>query len=342
MSIAVPPLFGEPVETFAAPPPAGAIAGFWRRLGAFLLDGLIVGIAAFIITIPFFSQLSKLGAYGRILGLIMALPYYAILNSRIGNGQTIGKRILHIQVVDASAVTLPFAKSLIRYLVLAIPYFLYASALPVTRTPWILSTALSALGIITAATLYLVLYNRNTRQGIHDLAASSFVVSSDLAGPPDEKPIWKGHWVILTTIVIVFLVSSKLIGMKISKWRAFPQLLEDARLLENLESVQSAQVMEQWSATLGKGESKKSLVLTIHWGGDSSDNEAVADRLAKIILTHDSSVQNFDSLRIVIVRGYDLGIAEATSTNTFAHSPNEWRARLSGSSISDETSPKKL
>lgn len=342
MGMAAPPIYGDPTQAFTPPSPLRAIASFWRRLAAFLLDALIVGVAAFVVTIPFVTPLSRLGPYGRVLGLALALPYYAVLNSRIGNGQTFGKRILHIQVVDEAGRTLSFSKSLIRYFVLAIPYFLSDPVLPATRTPWLVSTTLSALGIVSAATLYLMVFNRHSRQGVHDLAAGSFVVSSDLGGPPEKAPIWKAHWAIFAAIVIVFFVSGRIIGKKISKWAAFPQLLEDARLLENMDGVQSAGVMEQWSATLGREQNEKSLVITIHWDGDFSNKEAVADQFARTILLHDSTVQNFSSLRVVIVRGYDLGIAHFTLTNSFAHPPNEWRTRLFGSAAPGGVSPTKL
>src|SRR6266567_4130817 len=94
VTTATPPLFGDPTSASAAPPPGRPIASFWRLLGAFFLDSIILGIAAFVLAIPFFSTLSRLGPYGRLVGIFLALPYYGILNSRIGDGQTLGKRIL--------------------------------------------------------------------------------------------------------------------------------------------------------------------------------------------------------------------------------------------------------
>jgi uncharacterized RDD family membrane protein YckC len=173
VAIAAPPLFSDSAATFVASPPERPIASFWRRLGAFVLDSIILGFAAFILAIPFFSTLSRLGPYGRVVGIFLALPYYAILNSKIGDGQTIGKRVLDIQVVDAGGRTIPFSTSLLRYLVLFVPYFLSDAAFPVTRTPWIVSACQQVLGVVSAATLYMLIFNRHARQGIHDLAAGT-------------------------------------------------------------------------------------------------------------------------------------------------------------------------
>lgn len=62
MSVAAPPLFGDPVPATAAPLPERALASFWRRLGAFVIDSIIVGLAAFVLGIPFFDSFVQAGA----------------------------------------------------------------------------------------------------------------------------------------------------------------------------------------------------------------------------------------------------------------------------------------
>ena len=101
MSIIPPPIPGSPDSTVASIPAERRIGSLWRRFVAFLIDGIVVGIVGTVVALPFFDPLSRLGAWGRLLGFCLALPYYGILNSRIGNGQTLGKRWLSLQVVDA-------------------------------------------------------------------------------------------------------------------------------------------------------------------------------------------------------------------------------------------------
>jgi hypothetical protein len=64
------------------------------------------------------------------------------------------------------------------------------------------------------------------------------------------------------------------------------------------------------------------------WAGERSDDEAFADKVAKLILQNDPQAQDHDVLRIVVVRGYDLGIARARRTYPFEWTPAEWKARL--------------
>jgi uncharacterized RDD family membrane protein YckC len=169
----------------------------WRRLLALFVNALLLGIVSGVMCIPFFEQLSRLGPWGRLIGFCIALPYFAILESRIGNGRTLGKRWMHLQVVDGHGNTISLGKSLLRSSLFAIPLFVNGLELPVTRTPWIVSSILSVLIFgLGGSTLYLLLFNRRTRQGINDLALGSYVTKANETGPLNRQAIWNTHWVI--------------------------------------------------------------------------------------------------------------------------------------------------
>ena len=71
------------------------ISGFWRRLLAFLLDGIFIGILGFILGLFLFDFFAQIGGYGRIVGFCIALAYFGLLNSSVGKGQTIGLERIH-------------------------------------------------------------------------------------------------------------------------------------------------------------------------------------------------------------------------------------------------------
>lgn len=330
MSSVAPPLVSEAIFTGGIPQER-AIGALWRRIIAFLLDTLLVGIASILLTLPFFDTLSRLGPWGRLLGFCFALPYFAILNSKIGNGQTLGKRWMRIQVIDASGRTLTFSRSAARYVVLAIPYFLNGLILPVTRTPWAIASVISLIVFgVGGATLYLVLFNRRTRQGVHDLAVGSYVADASNTDTIEVQSIWKPHWVILSALLIALLAGGGILGNKLTKWGPFPELLEDARLVETVDGVQSAAVQVLRSSNWGSGESKKTLVISVRWTGNAASETAFVDEIARLLMRQDPKVQDQDLLRIVLIRGYDLGIAHAQTTHFFEHTPAAWNARLFG------------
>ncbi len=315
---------------YVAPLPVREIAGFWRRLGAFFVDTIIVGLSAFLVTWPLFSPLSKLGAYGRVLGILIALPYYAIMNSKVAGGQTLGKRWLHIRVIDKDGNPISLAKSTVRYSLLAIPYFLDDLVLPVSRTPWFVSYILSLLGLLSLATFYLVIFNGRTRQGVHDLATGTFVAQADVGGPVNLTPIWKPHWLILGALLVLAFAGPQLLGYRFLRQFPSGQLAEDVQLTESMSDVQSASAQIRRSVTPGKSDGARSLILTIYWTGDSTAREAFADNVVKAILSADQSAKDYDTIRVELIRGYDLGITHARVSYPFERSPSDWMARWSG------------
>jgi hypothetical protein len=51
------------------------IAGFWRRLAAFSIDLLILGVPALLFGLALFRWAASLGKSGRLIGLVVALLY---------------------------------------------------------------------------------------------------------------------------------------------------------------------------------------------------------------------------------------------------------------------------
>jgi uncharacterized RDD family membrane protein YckC len=340
LGVTAPPPSGDSLSIDGTLQPDRVIGSLWPRFVACVADGIVVGIAATLVALPFFEILSRLGPWGRLVGFCMALPYFAILNSSIGNSQTVGKRWMHLQVVDARGNTIAFGKSLVRYAWLAIPYFLNEISLPVTRTPWIVSSLIAVVVFgVGGANIYLVCFNRHTRQGIHDLAVGSYVGEADKSGPLKTTAIWKMHWVILGVLLVLLSWAGWILGNKLTKWGTFTQLLDDARLIENMEGVQQAEVQDltDWN----NDKKTKTLVINIYWAGKSSGEEAFVDRVARLILQDDPKVQEHDLLRIGMIRGYNLGIAHAQVSHYFEHTPSEWRARLFGTWPAESSTPTK-
>ena len=77
-----------------------APASLFRRFVAALVDSLILAGVGFVAGIFFAEHFSLLGRWGFLLGLSLAACYFSVLNSNLGGGQTFGKRLMKIQVVQ--------------------------------------------------------------------------------------------------------------------------------------------------------------------------------------------------------------------------------------------------
>jgi uncharacterized RDD family membrane protein YckC len=98
--------------------PSGPRASFWRRFGAILIDGIMLGIVSGILQAIF----GRNGGNG--LGTLVTLAYYTYFEG--SSGQTVGKKALGIRVIDfGGGGSIGFGRAFIR----AIGKFVSAIAL---------------------------------------------------------------------------------------------------------------------------------------------------------------------------------------------------------------------
>jgi len=137
-------------------------------------------------------------------------------------------------------------------------------------------------------------------------------------------------------------------------------LLEDVRVVEGVEGVQATGVQDMNTHNFRSGEKKKTLVINVYWVGKSAGNhpfaeslthkvtegwaekQPIADRVAKLIIEHDSTVNEHDSFKVVVIHGYNIGITHAQVSYSYEHTPSEWNTRLSETSPPEEPAPSKL
>lgn len=134
-------------------------AGFWRRVAAALIDGLLVGIVSWIVTAIFSAISDGAGVVAQILVFVAAYAYYAGMESSSYQA-TIGKIALGIQVTDLSGNRISFGRALGRNL----------------------AEILSALILLIG---YIMVAFTPKKQGLHDLIAGTLVVKKGTATSMD-------------------------------------------------------------------------------------------------------------------------------------------------------------
>ncbi len=77
--------------------PSGPRAGFWRRFGAALIDGIIVGIVASILS-AILGGAERFSATYQGINALLLLIYYGYFEGG-PTGQTLGKKALGIRVI---------------------------------------------------------------------------------------------------------------------------------------------------------------------------------------------------------------------------------------------------
>jgi uncharacterized RDD family membrane protein YckC len=166
----------------------GRIAGFWVRVLSDILDALLLGVFGLLLAIPFRDTFYRLGEHGVFVGLPISLAYAGVLQSRLGGGQTLGKRLLGLRVVKLDGSLLSLDRSLIRYVIVS--YGMYQTAVtyalvtvaPFLRLQWI-EAVQGGLGVALLLGCFLVLPFHPLKRGIHDLLTGTIVTRGGFPDP---------------------------------------------------------------------------------------------------------------------------------------------------------------
>jgi uncharacterized RDD family membrane protein YckC len=324
-SVPAPP--ATPVESPSPVRPQSVTipSGFWRRVAAFLVDVLVLAIPGGIIGWAFYDQLVRIGQAGRLIGFAIALCYFALLNSSIGNGQTLGKRLLKIRVVDLQGDTIPLHRSALRYLLLGVPYF--CNGLQLNQNNLWLGIPLAAIVFgLGGSILYFFLFNRNNRRTVHDFAAGTVVVRAEPQAVPQLLPLWRGHFVILAILMVGLGGAATLMVPSLLHKEPFARMLAIQAVLQKEPGIHNVGVQE--GVTRSGDNTTHWFAVNVAVADPQLDFEKTADRFARLVLTQDANIEKEDLLLVTVGRGFDIGIAYGWVNQRFSHSPEQWRAKL--------------
>jgi uncharacterized RDD family membrane protein YckC len=318
--------------TFVAETASAPFAGFWRRVAAFVVDAFILGFIGYALGLVFFDTFVRLGPWGRCVGFAVALTYFVPQESGRGGGQSLGKRLLRIRVVDAQGRPLNPARSVTRFAVFGVPYFLNGAVLPMDLATFVggFPLAVLALGGMSALA-YLLVFNRRTCQSLHDLAVGAFVVrvADGERHAPASTRMWRGHRVIAGALIALCGAMPLL----------FPQLMRlplfaDLRVLYVRLAAQPelrcVNVFVSSTRVYGRELSgvQRELLIQATIAGPLADYVPLSTRLAGIALSVLPEAAKEDRISVRLAHGFDIGIAASWTYNEMALTPAQWADRV--------------
>lgn len=314
------------------------IGGFWRRLGAFVLDMIVLGILGQILGYFFFDQLAAMGAWGRLFGWTISVSYFGTMNSRLGSGQTLGKRLLDIVVVDDTGSLISVQKSLFRSALLFTPMFLNGAAIPTDKIPTFFNYMLGFVifgGI--AVIFYLFVFNRRTRQNIHDLAVQTYVIKKSVTQIPVKKRIWTVHYAICGLLCVIVLVLSHLL-MGLSKSETRKGIFEARSEIVRETEIENVSLMVGRTSFVSKDKRTDQTYAfsQVVVSKKPVEPEAFMTKVATIILHSYPPALKKDFIRVVVTYGFDIGIAKRHSSYSGVYSPAQWLEKQHGANSADK------
>lgn len=301
------------------------VSGFWRRVGALFVDALILCIVGLILGLFLESLFVQMGAWGRLVGFSISLIYFGVMNSSIAKGQTIGKKALKIKVVDSNDHPINFGKSILRYFILATPFFLNKAHFSDESMLSFLIYPLSLIifgGIFSV--LYLYIFNRATRQSQHDLVVGSYVVNANVEKQELAK-VWNVH---LIVVAVLFLVAAVIPAFtsQLAQSEPFNRMHAVHSELSNDPSVGYVTISTGSSIFSSTTEGSKTTTFVSSQlflkTNNVSDTE-LARRLATIVVANYPEAMQKDTIIINLTYGYDIGIASKWSYHAYHFNPIE-------------------
>jgi len=229
--------------------------------------------------------------------------------------------------VDARGEPLSLPRALLRYTVLGIPYFLNGLPLPGAA---LTSLAISSLLVLMVfgigfSITYLYLFNRKTRQSLHDLIVGSYVVSAKPSvGEASFPPIWRGHWAIVS-ILIVLSLSTPVIAEQIMSSKFFAGMTPMYQAVQTQPHVINATVNRGSASFYGtRGHSETHyLSAALRVDQPITNDKSYARNIAHIIGALDPSLAQENVVTVRLTYGFDIGIASGWRGQTYTFKPDE-------------------
>jgi uncharacterized RDD family membrane protein YckC len=309
------------------------ISRIWPRIGALLIDSVVLLFIGQIIGIFASNYLSKLDFQGLLIGLGISVFYFTVAYSGITNGQTIGKRLVKIKVVDRQNEYLNVFRSFLRASIFCIPVFLVNypfSFLPedsvITQVKTILLISL-LIGIVLFP-----LINKATIQSIHDLFVASFVVKTDGQLTRIER-VKTSSYIIYFGVILSLLIISffALPHRNLNTDPNIANLSSIHKQLEKLPHVIKCSIYKKTTTIYSGNKTTVNYVevnLKIKFKPAKQNRkkaEQLIDSTAKVILQFYDSVPKLDFIYIGLSYGFTIGIARRNYAYFSIKSPFEWQ-----------------
>lgn len=305
------------------------LSGFWTRIWALLIDSFILGIFGFILGFAFENFFISLGESAKLIGWVISLAYFSILNSRMNNGQTLGKKLMKIQVTDIEGKTIDLKTSFIRALILTIPFFLNGFKIPGSDAFSIINIIQSI--IIFAAGIGIIvfyIFNKETRQSLHDILMKTYVVRDHRNHAVTEMPpLKKLPFYITGGLISLIIITS------VYSFNSNSEIKELIPVYEKI-SQQNHVVRASISMNYFPPESKKpAYTISIRTdqkqlSNSNMENNPVVKEAVETFINSNVYETDQSLLNVVIGSGFDIGIARKNNSYNVIKPIYKWRETL--------------
>ncbi len=303
------------------------VVGFWLRLISDFLDVIFLGLFGALLALLLKGLFYRIGEDGLWIGLCITFLYTGILQSNIGQGQSLAKKLLKIQVLrlDGSYLSLP--RSFLRYTIIAVIcynpwiWMTLTSVLPFLNNSFLQSIYNCGVFFILLGVVVLVAFHP-LKRGLHDFLAGSLVVRKGMYDsekirvlnvPSKVKKsfaIWGACCIILITASYYMIQKQRDLMPLLRELTAIQKNIEETTQFKNIS------VKHNWLTVRGADDTvRKTTSVNIFPFLEKAkfdDDELLLSEIRKVvgIITNSySKIDECDYIKVQVRTGLNIGIA---------------------------------
>jgi uncharacterized RDD family membrane protein YckC len=286
------------------------------RFAALIIDIIILGAVGYISGLFLEDFYVSLGKYGTLVGTLLILIYYSLLQSHLGKGQSIGKRAIGAKVTDLNGNYLSVKDSFLR----AFIYFFPIMNAGIFSKGSFSTVIIVIFTLFLFTTIYFILVNKS-RRCLHDILMKTVVTNKNVTEfEVDEKHDINNSKVIpIAVIVAVIIVISFVQSLRNN---SFSELISLKEKIESREGVISATKVQKgvskfFTRDTSNVTSYINVVVWIDNKDEAMNRESkYFDNFLEIIKKEIPEYRGVDQIVINLYHGYNIGIASKTRSMT--------------------------
>ena len=284
-----------------------------HKLAALLVDGGLLVLICMMLGEVLASSFVQMGAWGPLVGIMLALLYVAFMNSELSRWETVGHRCFALRVVDCRGAPISFTCSLYRSATIACPAVVLVFVAVMEEAlghnifaSWLFIMAWTVLGVNG----YLWCFNRDNAQTLSDLAASTYLINTRMSQP--GIPLNSKHqWLALPFILAAVIVAEDFRGAN-NRFALDRQSDAITHTLAQSTSIHSTSLIYREDAEAGWRITAK---VKLH--DAAVNNSQCAQRVAQFIAHHLSSYVHSSPIEVHLVYMFDIGFWSKSMSATY-------------------------
>jgi uncharacterized RDD family membrane protein YckC len=307
-------------------------AGFWRRTAAFAIDGIVLGLIGMAVIALGFEWLTRIGAWGRLIGFAFGSLYFTLLEGVNRRCQSLGKQALKIKVVRLSPdgfVPLTPIQAWLRYAIIAVPFILggmgFVDTSAMRHGPsWLAIVNSEVVFLWGAAIVYLLVFNRPSRRSLHDMAVSAAVVRVAAHASP-QAPVRRVHWIAMSVVGTLLVAGGLVARHRFDD--ALAGMLGIQQAVADVPGVRESGVASMHRVKGTSGTDAQTIITAVV-ATPALQTEEGALEIVRAAFTATPMLATRDAVTVVIVRSADVGVATWRQQMTASLPGPEWATRL--------------